>query len=172
MRLWPFRPSQSEAAAEALLACVAQASRRPGFFGPGRLADTLDGRFELLTLHAILALRRLSQAPEEARLGQLFTDKLFRYLDAGLREAGVGDLSVPKGMQRMAGAFYGRLGVYDRALQEGRTALEAALTRNALAGAPDFATALAGYVELAAAKLEALAVAALFQGDSWPPTPE
>ncbi len=171
MRLWPFGPKQDEAAAEALLVCITKASRRAMFFGPGRLADTLDGRFELTTLHAVLVLRRLRYAPENADLAQLFTDMLFRHLDAGLREAGVGDLSVPKRMQKLAGAFYGRLGAYDQALREGGSALEAALARNALAGAPEFAAALAGYVELAAVQLEALPIQGLFQVEAWPPPP-
>ncbi len=172
MRLWPFRSSQAAIDADRLLACVAEASRRAEFYGPGRIADTLDGRFELMALHAVLALRRLRQDPAQTRLSQLFTDKLFRHLDAGLREAGVGDLSVPKRMHKMAAAFYGRLNAYDLALQDGRAALEAALTRNALAGAGDLASALAGYVERAAAGIEGRPVHALFVADAWPAPPE
>lgn len=172
MRLWPFRSSQAAIDADKLLACVAQASRRAEFYGAGRIADTLDGRFELMALHAVLALRRLRQDPAQTRLGQLFTDKLFRHLDAGLREAGVGDLSVPKRMHKMAAAFYGRLNAYDLALQSGRAALEAALTRNALAGAPDFAAALAGYVDKAIAEIEVRSIEALLQEDAWPAPPQ
>lgn len=171
MRFWPFPPIQSRAKASTLLSFLAEASRRAGFFGAGRLPDTLDGRFELLTLHAMLALRRLRQEPPLAQVAQLFTDTLFRHFDAGLREAGVGDLSVPKRMQKLAGAFYGRLGAYDQALAEGRPSIEAALTRNALAGDPQFAPLLAGYVERAAADLAALPAAALFEAGAWPPPP-
>lgn len=171
MRFWPFARRQSRAQAFALLTRLAQASRRADFFGPGRFPDTLEGRFELLTLHAVLALRRLRQEPQLAPLAQLFTDILFRHFDAGLREAGVGDLSVPKRMQKLAGAFYGRLGAYDLALAEGRAALEAALARNALAGDSEFAPRLAGYVEQAASRLAAQPAAALFEAEVWPAPP-
>jgi cytochrome b pre-mRNA-processing protein 3 len=166
VRFWPFRSSRRRADAEALLTRVSDASRRPGLFGPGRLPDTLDGRFELMTLHAWLALRRLRQAPAQPQLAQLFTDILFRHLDAGLREAGVGDLSVPKWMHKLAGAFYGRISAYDRALAEGRAELEAALTRNALAGDAAFAPWLAAYLERTAASQAAQPASALFE--AWP----
>lgn len=172
MRLFPFGSDREEDHAEELLAGLTRASRRPGFFVPGRIPDTLNGRFELLTLHAVLALRRLQRVKEEARFTQLFTDLLFRHLDAGLREAGVGDLSVPKRMHKLAGDFYGRLGAYDRALAEGRAALEAALTRNALAGAADFAGPLADYVEKAVARLDAAPVQGLLSRDAWPEPPQ
>jgi cytochrome b pre-mRNA-processing protein 3 len=110
MPIWPFRGAGEAAEAELLRARVTEASRDPRLFGAERVADTLEGRFELTALFASLALIRLKT--DSKPLAQAFTDTLFRYLDAGLREAGVGDLSVPKKMRRLAGAFYGRLDAY------------------------------------------------------------
>ena len=116
MSIWPFRRNEAQGGAQRLLEAVARESRRPEFYGPGRVPDTLQGRFELLTLHAALALVRLKASPEAQKLAQNFTDLLFRHIDAGLREAGVGDLTVPKRMRKLAGDFYGRLEAYAAAL--------------------------------------------------------
>ncbi|MEZ6021914.1 MAG: ubiquinol-cytochrome C chaperone family protein [Hyphomonadaceae bacterium] len=57
-------------------------------------------------------------------MAQAFTDTLFRFFDAGLREAGVGDLTVPKRMHKLAASFYGRLNAYVAAIEaEDRPAL-------------------------------------------------
>lgn len=104
--------------AAALHDAVVAASRQPAFFGEGRVPDTLLGRLELLTLHASLCLLRLQMQPDAEALTQRFTDTLFRSLDAGLREAGVGDLTVPKKMRRIAERFYGRLNSYGAALRD------------------------------------------------------
>src|SRR5690606_20598291 len=84
---------------------------------------------EMLAVHAGLALIRLRKDEAAEPLAQAFTDKFFKVLDSGLREAGVGDTAVPKRMHKMAGAFYGRLTAYAEALQN-RSELEAALSRN------------------------------------------
>ena len=96
MPAWPFSPSRARTDADQLLHQVTTASRNAALFGEGRVPDTLDGRFEVVALHAALALVRLRQAPEAEALAQAFVDALFRHLDSGLREDGVGDLAVPK----------------------------------------------------------------------------
>lgn len=145
MSIWPFKRSRADEAAEALLHAVIAASRKPAFFGEGRVPDTLEGRFEVMTLNGVLALIRLREAPEAGEMPQLFTDKLFRHFDAGLREAGTGDLTVPKRMRKLAGEFYGRLEAYAPGLA-GDEGLAAALGRNMLGDeAAPFAGALAGY---------------------------
>ena len=112
-----------------MLLQVTNASRNPALFGEGRVADTLDGRFELVALHASLALIRLREAPDAEALAQAFVNALFRRLDSGLREEGVGDLAVPKRMQRLASAFYGRADAYAAALRKDASALQVVLVR-------------------------------------------
>jgi cytochrome b pre-mRNA-processing protein 3 len=170
MPVWPFTPSRAEADAARLLRAVEAASRRPAFYGAGRVADTLEGRFELLALNAALALLRLRAEAEAAPLAQAFTDRFFRSIDAGLRESGVGDLSVPKKMRGLAGAFYGRLNAYAEALATSDQAgLTEAIQRNIVeADAAPFAPALAAYA-VEAWRLQAAApLEALFSGDNWP----
>jgi cytochrome b pre-mRNA-processing protein 3 len=168
--MWPFRTSRAETDAAALLSAVMNASRKPQFFGENRVADTLEGRFEVAALHAALALRRLRGAPGAAPLAQAFTDQFFRHLDAGLREAGVGDLSVAKRMHKLAGAFYGRLKAYDDALDNGDgAALARALGRNMLGDdGAGFASALAAHAAAVVGMQAKLDIAALLNEQAWP----
>ena len=91
-----------------LLEAVTEASRRPALFAAGRIPDTLEGRFEAMALYGSLALIRLRADAGAAPLAQCFADKLFRTFDAGLREEGVGDLAVPKRMQKLAAPYASR----------------------------------------------------------------
>jgi cytochrome b pre-mRNA-processing protein 3 len=87
-----------------------------------------------------------------------------RDMDHNLREMGVGDLSVPKKMQKLAEAFYGRLETYDRALAAaGEDDLAVALGRNVLGEATPSGSArrLAAYARLAARRLDEIPLAEL-----------
>lgn len=171
MGVWPFRRSRAEQDAERLLATVILASRAPAFFGEGRVPDTLVGRLDVLTLHAGLVFIRLEAAPELAPLGQCYADRLFRHIDEGLREAGVGDLAVAKHMRRIAGAFYGRIEVYAGAVKAGNAAALAAALAGNLSLEPAFAAALGRYMLDLAAKQARLPSQALFQSDAWDGAP-
>jgi len=156
-------------------AIVAQ-GRSPGFYQSYGVPDTVNGRFEMLVLHAILLLQRLNGASEPLRmLGQDIFDMFCSNMDANLRELGVGDLAVPKKMRMIGEAFYGRQSVYQAAL--GATdpgALVAALTRNVFGAKapPAGAERLAAYVWQAARCLAAQDDAALSRGTIPFPDPE
>ncbi len=131
---------------ERLYEDVVAAVRRPAFYAVLGVPDTFEGRFDLLTLHAGLVLRRLNEAePPGPAVAQDLVDLVFRHLDEGLREAGVGDLAVPKRMKKLAEAFLGRSASYAAALDAGDGSLAAALSRNIYAGADD-GERLAAYV--------------------------
>lgn len=172
MGLWPFRRSRAEEDAGRLLAAVQSASRRPVWFGPGRIPDTLEGRFEAVTLNASLALLRLKADRAAGELAQHFTDALFSQFDAGLREHGVGDTSVPKRIHKLAGDFYGRAEVYGRAITDRDVAgLTDAIVRNV--GLPaEFAGRLAAHLAGAAAAQQTAPLASLFEAAAWPEFPE
>jgi cytochrome b pre-mRNA-processing protein 3 len=80
----------------------------------------------------ILVLRALRHLPAPADdVAKDLTDAFFGDLDASLREMGVGDVTVPKRMKKLAEAFYGRAQAYDTPLEAGdEAALAAALGRN------------------------------------------
>jgi cytochrome b pre-mRNA-processing protein 3 len=171
MGIWPFRRSRARTDAQRLLAAVQAASRRPILFGAGKAPDTLEGRFEVLTLHAGLALLRLRAEPEAAPLAQAFTDALFRSFDAGLREHGVGDTSVPKRMHKLAGDFYGRLEAYGGAITDrDEASLAAAIVRN-IRVSEDFAGRLAPHMVRTASQQAGASFVALFDPDAWPDFP-
>ena len=146
-------------------AVVAQA-RRPVFYAGLGVPDTVEGRFDMIVLHLVLVLRRLRREPRGLDLAQGVFDAFCRDLDHNLREMGVGDLSVPKKMQRFAEAFYGRQRAYEDALAAADPALlGAALGRNVFSGNdPSGINRLADYARRTAAQLDALDGAALAAG--------
>ncbi|WP_436641023.1 ubiquinol-cytochrome C chaperone family protein [Microbaculum sp. FT89] len=117
-------------------AIVAQA-RQPAFYQGVGVADTAEGRFDMIVLHVVLIMRRLRGEGAEGRSrAQALFDLFFDDMDRNLREMGVSDMAVPKRIRSMVEAFYGRAGVYDAALDAaGGEGLEAALERNLFAGA-------------------------------------
>ncbi|MHB2166014.1 ubiquinol-cytochrome C chaperone family protein [Alsobacter sp. R-9] len=160
MILGLFRRRDPNAAiVDALYLALSDAARRPAFYARLGVPDSVEGRFDLLTLHAVLLLRRLKALPPPAGdLAQDLVDAIFKHFDAALRELGVGDIVVPKRMKTLAGAFYGRGKAYEDALVAGDdAALQEALSRNLYNGRPDPADAprlMAAYVRDAAAALD------------------
>ena len=143
--------ARARRAAEQYASIVSQA-RRPEFYESLGVPDTLDGRFDLIVLHASIYLKRLRAAGEEGRdLAQAVFDTMFDNLDQSLRELGVGDITLPKKIRAMVSAFYGRAAAYDKALAEDDQAgLAEALTRNIYAGAapaPEVIERLAAYLK-------------------------
>ncbi|HEV2677116.1 MAG TPA: ubiquinol-cytochrome C chaperone family protein [Aliidongia sp.] len=121
-------PPEKIAAAAVHRAAVDQARLVP-FYADHGVPDTLDGRFEMIVLHAFLVLHRLSAHPEAQKFGQALYDVLFGDMDRALREMGTGDLSVGKQVKRMAEGFAGRIKAYRDGLA-GTGDLREALRRN------------------------------------------
>ena len=111
-------------------------ARLPIFYEQYRVADTPDGRFDIIMLHVFLILRRLKDDDERCKaMGQAVFDFMFRDMDQNLREMGVGDIGVSYRIKDMAKAFYGRIAAYEKGLDEPKTKmLEAALDRNLYRG--------------------------------------
>jgi cytochrome b pre-mRNA-processing protein 3 len=144
-------------AALAAYRCIVAQARQPGFFTDCGVPDTVDGRFELICLHAFLYLHRVKRdRPRSTPLGQRFFDEMFSDFDRSLREMGTGDLSVGREIRRMAEAFYGRVAAYETGLADGDARLATALARNLFGTAAPTAchlTAMAAYVRREAARL-------------------
>jgi len=124
-------------------------AREPVFFTGFGVADSIDGRFDVLVFHAWMVLAELKGTPS----AQGLTDAIFTGFDEAMREQGAGDMGIGHKLKAMADAFYGRLSVYDAARDE--AALAAALAKNLWRGAPqdDRAQALAAYAMRARASL-------------------
>jgi cytochrome b pre-mRNA-processing protein 3 len=147
----------SRAVIEQILGEIVAAARRPVLYQALEAPDRIDGRFELLTLHAGLVFRRLKALGGLAEpMAQELVNRLFLHFDDTLREMGHADLGVSKRLKAMGRAFYGRNAAYAAALDEGSAArLAAALARNVY-GAPGPGGALrAGALAFYVASLDA-----------------
>ncbi|MEI6556766.1 MAG: ubiquinol-cytochrome C chaperone family protein [Rhodospirillaceae bacterium] len=158
-------------------ALVVEQSRRPGFYLWCGIPDSLDGRYEMLALHAFLVVHRLKGQGEAARLfSRDFFEGMITEMDCTVREMGVGDMGVPPRVKRMVKGFNGRIVAYDRGIAgAGDDALLAALDNNlfgtVLEPAPEALARMAGYLRQAVAVLEAQPLEALLAGEVCFPDP-
>lgn len=165
-----FSPDRAKALAVLLYRQVVAQARQPDFYRVHGVPDTLDGRFDMVVLHAYLASRRLKamNTAESQTLNQALFDLMFSDMDSSLREIGVGDLSVGKKVKVMAQAFYGRVEAYDAGLAAGEdSALAEALQRNLYGTVnpqPEHCLAMAGYIRQADKVLAAQADSEILAG--------
>jgi cytochrome b pre-mRNA-processing protein 3 len=109
---------------------VVEIAREKEWYATCGVADSVPGRFDMITLVLSLVLLRMER--EEALiqpsvwLTELFVDDM----DGQLRESGVGDLVVGKHIGKLMGTLGGRLGAYREGLEAGEEVFAAALARN------------------------------------------
>ncbi len=134
-----FRRRPYERPGFELYGAAVGAARTPALFAELGVPDTLEGRFDLVSLHVGLLIRRL-RTDGDARgpaLAQAVFDAMFADMDLNLREMGVGDMSIGKRVRAMWEAFHGRALAYESALDsQDPAALAEALARNVWRGAP------------------------------------
>ncbi|HEY2445737.1 MAG TPA: ubiquinol-cytochrome C chaperone family protein [Rhizomicrobium sp.] len=119
--------SERKKIAARLCAGISARAREPLFFREFEVADTIDGRFDLIALHAWPVLECLTDKGGAA-LAQALVDAIFTRFEEALREQGAGDMGMSRRLKNLAGAFYGRLGAYRKATDQ--TELAAAIMRN------------------------------------------
>ena len=175
MFTWLGKRSDGQRKARELYGAVVAQARAPVFYSRLGVADTMEGRYELVALHLILALERLGQpdvASEELRRETLET--FVTDMDDCLREIGAGDASVPKRVKRAAGGVYARSNDYGAALgQDDDSALIKALTQHVYQGDGGASVAaLAHYVRQARSDLAGQTRDALRAGVIRFPQPE
>lgn len=139
-------------AASGLYAGIVARAREPVFYTDFAVPDTIDGRFDLLALHAWLVLERLDGANLND-LSQELTNTIFVGFDEGLRDLGSGDMGIGRRIKTLANAFYGRLSAYRAATDA--AAMESAVARNLYRGVETGHEArIARYIADARAHLE------------------
>lgn len=151
LRRW----ARQRRASDMLLTAAMAQSRLPIFYERYAVADTIDGRFDLLALHASLLIDRLAEQGETA-LSQELTEGLFAQFNSALREQGAGDMGIGRRMNKMADALFGRLKAYREAADA--ELLAQAFIRNVFRGDEarlEAARALAIYAVAARARLAA-----------------
>ncbi len=123
-----FRRTRWRDSAVALYDIIVAQSRKPEFYVHCGVPDTVDGRFDMIVLHAFVVLRRLKDRHRD--IAQALLEAIFDDMDRSLREMGAGDLGVGRRVKTMAKALYGRIAAYEGALGGDGAALAAALRRN------------------------------------------
>jgi cytochrome b pre-mRNA-processing protein 3 len=158
----------SKALIEQIRGEIVAAARRPELYEALGAPDRMDGRFELLTLHAGLVLRRLAALGGVGdAVAQDLVDSLFSHFDDTLREIGYADVGVAKRLKTMGRAFYGRNAAYAAALDDTPAELATTLARNVYgAGGGDApqAEALAHYVASLDAALGSIPIETFTEG--------
>jgi cytochrome b pre-mRNA-processing protein 3 len=165
-----FRRGRRRHAVFAAYTIIVERARQPAFFAEWGVPDTLDGRFEVLALHAFVVLNRLkADYALTAAFAQDLFDMLFADLDRAVREMGATDVGVGRHVKAMARGFYGRIVAYERGLAGGDDALGAALERNLFATAqspaPERLDRAGRYLRRQVAALGAVATERLLSGE-------
>lgn len=106
---------------------VAQA-RLPEFYSVAKVPDTMEGRFEMIVLHLFIVLDRLkNEGAVGQKLGQRIMEHLVADMDDAMRQIGIGDMGVPRRIQKTAAAMRERIRDYDAAIGEMGGSLQEAL---------------------------------------------
>ncbi len=167
--IWPLsRRNKRPDTISILYGMIVAQARLPCFYRDYAVADTVNGRFDLIVLHLALVLERFSAESALHELGQGLFDRFCRDMDDNLREMGIGDLKVPKEMRRIGDAFYGRSEAYRTALKADSVEPLAEVIARNVYGVPLAGQAaprrLAVYIQEAAGNLTAQDVAQLAAG--------
>ena len=107
-------------------------SRTPAFYAQDRVADTVEGRFDMVTTVLAVTLLRMEASPALRPACALITELFVEDMDGQLRESGVGDVVMGKHMGKLMAALGGRLGALRSAFAADDAVAEVAeaLTRN------------------------------------------
>lgn len=130
-------------------ALVAQARDKHWYAACG-VADTLEGRFDMITAVVALAIVRMEQDETLSRDTAYLTELFVEDMDSQLRESGVGDPTVGKYVGKLVSAMGGRIGAFRDAVA-GERAMEDVVEKNmTLNDGADGAKLAAGLSDLAA----------------------
>ena len=94
------------------------------------VADSVEGRFDMITLVLGVVLLRIEREDDGASSVAL-TELFIEDMDSQLRQAGVGDLMVGKRVGQLMATLGGRIGALRETLPVGGVALAEAVARNA-----------------------------------------
>ncbi len=125
-----IKPKNScEQDAAPLYAVLLERSCQRVFYEDYGVADSFEGRFDMLLLHVFIAMHVVLDGENGHAFNQNLFDAMFADMDQALREGGKGDMGVPKQMRAMMKAFNGRMNRYNESLSSNQ-AFEQALAQN------------------------------------------
>lgn len=103
-------------------------ARMPQFYTAFEVADTLDGRFDMIVAHMFLVQNRLKgEGQATAKLRRQLQEAMIADMDRSLREMGVGDMGIGREVKKMGVAWFGRLKAYAAALESDNPVSELAV---------------------------------------------
>lgn len=141
-------------------------ARDPDWYRVCGVADTQEGRFDMITFVLALVMLRLDGELEvgtaTARLIELFVEDM----EGQMREAGIGDPTVGKKISALMASLNGRLGAYREGLAaDDRKVLVEAVRRNVTMAQPDEAEALVQRMSALQARLQRTSIDTLRNGE-------
>ncbi|NIZ02226.1 ubiquinol-cytochrome C chaperone family protein [Thalassospira lucentensis] len=154
---WLKKKDRKHASAVDLYTAMVTQARQPEFYSKLGVADTKEGRFDLILVHAFILFRRLKAEDGDKDLAQEVFDVMFADLDQNMREMGIGDVGILKRIRKMSDSYHGRIVAYEEGMQSGAAELAAALDRNLYADTDvrdEQLMAVVGYVHDALTLLE------------------
>jgi len=164
---WLKKKDRKQTAAFELYTAMVTQARQPDFYAKIGVPDTIEGRFDLILVHAFVLFRRLKTDDGDRDLAQHIFDVMFADLDQNMREMGIGDVGILKRIRKMSESYHGRIVAYEEGVQSGAAELAAALDRNLFADTDvrdEQLMAMVGYVHDALASLEKQAILELQNG--------
>ncbi len=164
---WLKKKDRKQTAAFELYTAMVTQARQPDFYAKLGVPDTIEGRFDLILVHAFVLFRRLKTDDGDRDLAQHIFDVMFADLDQNMREMGIGDVGILKRIRKMSESYHGRIVAYEEGVQSGAAELAAALDRNLFADTEVTDVqlmAMVGYVHDALALLDKQAILELQNG--------
>lgn len=111
---WLGYAKQTKGAKDIYASAVNEA-RISEYYSAMGVPDTVDGRFDMITLIVSLVLSRVGKIPSAGKsLGQEIFDVMFADMEQNLREIGVSDEGMKYKIREMSGGFMGRMRTYGR----------------------------------------------------------
>jgi cytochrome b pre-mRNA-processing protein 3 len=118
MIAWLKNRSERRRIARCLYGSIVARAREPVLYTGFGVPDTTQGRFEMIALHLVLALRRLAaEGVAGETLARALTEAFVADLDDAMREMTFGDLAVPREVKRATAALFDRYRAYLAALE-------------------------------------------------------
>jgi cytochrome b pre-mRNA-processing protein 3 len=145
---------------------VVATAREPGWYARGGVADSVEGRFDMIVLVLAAVLLRLEQDETLIEPAARLTECFVADMEGQLREQGIGDPALGKRMGKLIGALGGRTGALRAALATpGDDALTQAVARNVTFGENAQPAAIGADLRLLIARLAQTPDARLLAGE-------
>ena len=125
--------SKFSGASGVIYAAAVDEARNLEYYTTAGVPDTVDGRFDMITLMVSLALNRIGRISKGGDvLGQEIFDIMFADMDTNLREVGVSDEGMKYKIRKMSGSFMGCMRTYGQLIEGGATSdlWQEAISRN------------------------------------------